>query len=89
MNRTPESAAFDRSTEPLFRLLTARQVEQIVSFRPDESVLERIDVLAAKCAEGELTPEERAEYEGYVRANSVIALMQGIARKRLADRKPA
>ena len=36
----------------------------------------RIDELADKCTEGELTHEERAEYETYVRAGTFISILQ-------------
>ncbi len=39
-----------------------------------------------KCTEGELTEVERAEYEGYIRANDFIATLQAKARKMLAER---
>jgi hypothetical protein len=34
---------------------------------------------------GELTPEERAEYEAYVRGMDLIAILQSYARKPLAS----
>jgi len=36
----------------------------------------RIDKLAEKSTEGRLSAAERAEYEGYVRANKFIAVLQ-------------
>jgi len=89
MSTLINTTAFDRSTEPLFRILAPEQIEQIVHFRPDEALLDRIDELAGKCTEGELTDDERAEYEGYVRANSFIAAVQLRARKFLSPGKGA
>ena len=48
---------------------------------PDRSLRDRIDLLASKSTEGELTEEERAEYECYVRANKFIALMMREAKR--------
>ena len=81
---TTLNTAFDRSTEPVFRILTPEQIAQIVQFRADDSLQDRIEELASKCTEGELTSEERAEYDGYVQANSFIATLQMRARKLLS-----
>ena len=40
--------------------------------------------MADKCNEGELTPEERREYEMYVMANHFIAILKANARILLA-----
>jgi hypothetical protein len=37
---------------------------------------DRIQELADKCTEGELDPEERREYEAYVAAGDLIALIE-------------
>lgn len=87
MSTALDTTAFDRSTEPLFRILTPEQVQQIVHFQADESLQDRIDELAGKSTEGELSDEERAEYEGYVRANTFIATLQMRARKLLSSRE--
>jgi hypothetical protein len=86
---TTFNAAFDRSTELLFEMLTSEQIEKITRFRADEALRDRIDELAGKCTEHELTDEERAEYDGYVRANSFIATLQMQARKLLSPREVA
>jgi uncharacterized protein YnzC (UPF0291/DUF896 family) len=48
---------------------------------PDRSLRDRIDQLASKSTEGELTDEEQAEYDGYIRANKFIALMMQEAKR--------
>ena len=78
-----DRSAFDRATDPIFDLLTRDQARAIIEFRGDEELVQRIDELAAKCNEGELTDEERAEYEGYARANRFIAIIQAKARRLL------
>ena len=44
--------------------------------RPDQALRNHIDSLASKNTEGELTDAERAEYEGYVRANKFLAVLR-------------
>jgi hypothetical protein len=76
-----DQLAFDRGVEPVFRILTQDQARQILAYRADPELQQKIEVLAAKSNEGELTDEERAEYEGYVRANKFVAIMQAKARQ--------
>jgi hypothetical protein len=73
--------AFQRGVSPLLQLLLPGKEDLIMSVMPDRSLRDRIDQLAGKSTEGELTEEERAEYEGYVRANKFIALMMREAKR--------
>jgi uncharacterized protein YnzC (UPF0291/DUF896 family) len=47
----------------------------------DQPLRERIEELAEKSTEGSLTPEERDEYAGYVRANKFVAVLRREAKK--------
>jgi|GEM_PF-4676556 hypothetical protein len=47
---------------------------------PDQALRDRIEALASRNTEGGLTDEERAEYEGYVRANKFLAVLRREAR---------
>jgi hypothetical protein len=73
--------AFQRGVSPLLQLLLPGKEDLIMSVMPDRSLRDRIDQLASKSTAGELTDEERAEYEGYVRANKFIALMMREAKR--------
>ncbi|HUY89115.1 MAG TPA: hypothetical protein VMV10_10300 [Pirellulales bacterium] len=79
-----DTDAFERGTDAILRFFTVDQARELVAFRGDDSLRARIDELAQKCNEGELSEEERAEYEGYARANQFIAVLQAKARKLLA-----
>lgn len=80
-----DTQAFDRATYPVLRIISIEHAKQLVEYQGDTAVRSRIDELAAKCNEGELSPDERAEYEGYVRANKFVAVLQSQARKFLAS----
>ena len=71
---TTTSAAFDRGTDPILGLFSVEQARRLVDYRGDESLQRRIEELAQKSNEGDLSDEEQAEYEGYVRANKFIAI---------------
>lgn len=85
MTTASNNTAFERGIRPVLDLILPGKAEEVAHFHPDPSLQDRIDELAAKCNEGELSESERAEYEGYVRANKFIAVLQRQAR-RLLDR---
>jgi hypothetical protein len=74
------SATLTLLLEPVGRCLTPDVAQELVNLRADPVVQKRIEELADKNTEGELSPEERDEYETYVRANEIIAILQAKAR---------
>jgi hypothetical protein len=85
MNPTIDNSAFDRATLPIFGLLSSEQVHQIADYHADQSLQDRISLLAEKANEGTLSDDERAEYEGYAHANRFVAILQAQARRRLTN----
>lgn len=85
MSAADQMSAFQRGTDPVLRLLTREQVEALVAYQGEDALRGRIDELADKNTEGELTPAERDEYEGYVRANNFVATLQAQARRILSQ----
>lgn len=80
-----ETSSFDSIIDPLFSLFTTEQARQIVAYRADSQLEERIEALSQKATAGELSEQERAEYEGYARASRFIAIMQVKAQKQLRE----
>jgi hypothetical protein len=80
----PPTRVLDRLLEPVGRSLSARAARQLVNLRADEETQARVHELAEKCNEGTLSPDERAEYEAYVMAANVVAILQAKARARLS-----
>ena len=64
------------------------RAEAVIGFRAAPELQERIDELAEKSAEGQLTEAERSEYAGYVRANKFVAILQQHARRLIEARAP-
>ena len=62
------------------QIVLPEKAEAVLEFRADPKLMARIEELAAKSTEGQLTEEERAEYTGYVRANKFVAILQRQAR---------
>jgi hypothetical protein len=81
-----DTVAFDRGVDPILEFFNVDQARALVAYRGDEALQARIEELAEKCNEGEMSDAERAEYSGYVQANKFIAILQAKAKKLLNDR---
>jgi len=81
MQATAEIDAFERGVHPVLRILLPEKAEAILRFRAAPELRARIEELAGKSTEGQLSEPERAEYAGYVRANKFIAILQRQARQ--------
>ena len=66
--------------EPLEECMTPELAQKIADLRATPELQARIDALADRCNEGELTPEEAAEYDSYVDAIDLIAVLKAQAR---------
>jgi hypothetical protein len=80
-----QDVILDQMLEPLVEALTPESARALAEFQAKPSIQARVDQLAAKCNEGELTEDERAEYENYVRVGNVLALIKAKARRVLAE----
>lgn len=78
-----KTAVLDRFLDPLTRCLTAPVAKAIVALRADPVIQARIDELAEKCTEGRLSDVEEQEYEAYVDAIDLVAILQDKAREAL------
>ena len=61
---------------PVFAMLSDERTEQLAKLQGDPSLIERVEELAEKANEGELTAAERAEYDGYIEANDWLTVLQ-------------
>jgi hypothetical protein len=81
MPTTLDMTAFDRGVRPVAQMVFPEKAQAVLGFRPAPELQQRIEELAEKSTEGRLTEAELAEYEGYVRANKFIAVLQRLARQ--------
>jgi len=79
-----DTTALDRMLEPVADILTPAVAQGIADMRADPQLQARIDELAAKANEGELTEAEQREYHDYVEAIDFIGVLQAKARAVLA-----
>jgi hypothetical protein len=83
------SRILDCIVEPVVRRLNPEAARALLEVHADSGAVARMEELAQKCNEGELLPEERAEYETNVFAGEFLALLQAQARALLAKRNGA
>ena len=76
-------ADLDAIFEPLSRCLDAESARRVSEFSIDPEVQARVDVLAGKANQGELSHDERAEYEAFMNAADFISILKRKARRQL------
>ena len=75
----------DRILDPLTDCFTPEVARRIVELQADQQARRRLDELAAKANEGQLTPQEDAEYKQSVDAIDLLAILQAKARGYLRE----
>ena len=84
MTKIANGRVLERLLEPVSSALNEDAARKLIGLKADRQARARVAELAEKCNEGELTPEERQEYESYVMAGEFIAILQAKARILLA-----
>ena len=84
MSTIINATAFNRGIDPILQFFTVDQARDIVQYRGDSDLQRRIEELAELSNEGNLTPDDQSEYEGYVQANKFVAILQAKVRKLLS-----
>ena len=74
------TAGLAKILDPVAQCFTPEVAKRVAELRADPAVQARIDALATKCNEGIITPEEMAEYDAYIQAMDVVAVLQKQAR---------
>ena len=74
----------NRLLDPVSRCFSDEGARELVNLRADAETQARVQELAEKCNEGTLSPEERSEYEAFVMAADIVAILQAKARSRLS-----
>ena len=86
MSRRTDIDILANLLDPVTQSLNVEAAQRLVRLKVDAKTQSRVDKLARKCNEGELTPEERAQYERYVSAGNVVAILKAKARLMLAKK---
>ncbi len=78
-------SVLERLLEPISRCLSRESARALVEMKADPLAEARVEELAGKCNQGRLTEEERREYETYVHAGNLLAILQAKARLHLKE----
>ena len=78
------SSVLERLLDPVSQSLNVEAARKLIRLKADAPTQARVDELARKCNEDQLTPAERLEYERIVTAGTLIAILQAKARLLLA-----
>lgn len=84
MKKNENGLLLDRILDPVSSSLNEEAAQKLLTLKADSKTQARVSKLADKCTEGELTAEERREYELYLMANHFVALLKAKARILLA-----
>lgn len=80
----PNPSVLDRLLVPVAECLTTESAERLVRLQIAPDTRFRIEELARKANDGELTDAEQLEYREYVEAMDFIGVLQSKARQVLA-----
>lgn len=87
MNQT-ETSLLGQLMEWVGRCLTPETAGRLAGLRASEEFQERLEFLADRCTEGQLTDDEKSEYEVYVHFIDFISILQAKSRNILREVVP-
>lgn len=85
MDTEADTIVLDKILAPLASALTPELAQRIISLRADTETQALVDQLGDKANEGTLTDAERRQYDTYVRAGTLISILQAKAKKLLSN----
>ncbi|MSU59561.1 MAG: hypothetical protein EXS35_15550 [Pedosphaera sp.] len=90
MKRTVTTSSLaDKMLDLAAECFDAPTLVALAKLRLSPKLTARVDRLAEKANEGELTPRERSEYQSYINTSEMLALVQLRARRKLRLPIPA
>ena len=85
----PTSSLADKMLDLVADCFDAPTLEALAKLRLKPKLAARVDRLARRANEGELTPRERQEYQSYTQTSALLTLIQLRARAKLGLPVPA
>jgi len=79
-----QSAIMSQMLEPLTDSFGPETAELFAGLKATPEMTARLEVLAEKCNEGELSDGERSEYETYVRIGNFFAILKAKGKKAIS-----
>jgi len=78
------TGCLDRWLDPVGRALNPDAARQLLNLKADDDTQRRVEELADRNTEGQLTDDERSEYQALVGAAELVAVLQAKARDRIS-----
>jgi hypothetical protein len=85
MKMANSAPVLDQLMAPLGDCLTPESAKRLLALKADPKLQAVVDDLAERHSRGELTPDEEAEYGGYVYFDTFVAILKSKARQLLAN----
>ena len=85
MNSAKNTPVVERLLSPLGECLTPETARRLLALKADPDLQLRVDEMATRHTEGQLTADEQSEYGRYVTYASFIAILKSKARQLLAS----
>ncbi len=85
MDEFADTAVLEKMLDPITQAFTPEVAQRVIALRADAPLQALVDQLGDKANEGTLSEIERRQYESYVRASTLISILQAKARKLLAN----
>jgi len=82
-----KAVPLDRMMQSLGDCLTPETAKRLLKLKADRVSQSRLDELAAKSGEGQLSPKEREEYARYVSLGTMVSYLKSRSRLLLAQSK--
>lgn len=84
MSTTNADPELNHLIDPLADCLTPEAARRVLALKADGKLQARVDSLADRHSQGQLTPEELVEYTSYVNFSTFVAILKSKTRQRLA-----
>jgi hypothetical protein len=84
METAKNTPMLERLIDPLSACLTPESARKLLALKADPDLMARVDEMASRHTEGQLSPKEVAEYRQYVSYATFIAILKSKARQLLA-----
>lgn len=81
---SPSNGVLSQLLEPIGQIMPREFARELASLKASPETQARLEELAERNTEGELSDDERAEYLSYVDAIDMISLLQAKARSAMA-----
>ena len=89
MSASAANPAVENVLNAVEACLDATSAEALARLRAPAELQARIEALAERCTEGQLTEDEREEYETLVRLGNFVGILQARARRRIGPGQAA